>query len=199
VTWSRNDYDTLAALVFRDDYPGNFATRGVAEIPNGDGKVDDGKKIAHVAHKYRTKGEPWELQRALSRAHWDACEIAQELGVSFDMLPRQEFCALRVLYYPANVGGHLHTDFDLFAVNLWRSHPNPGLGGGRYHIGEIGELVGLGPVEPHYVAPLPVVQLALVYFAMPSHDAILPSGQSVGQWVAERIARSRVRTGSRHE
>lgn len=80
------------------------------------------------------------------------------------------------------------------------------------HIGEIGALVGLGPATPHRVPARPYVQRSIVYFAMPDHAARLPprthrfDGSScvgcygpglgclptVGQWLKERIARSRV-------
>jgi hypothetical protein len=119
-----------------------------------------------------------------------------ELGVPPEFRPDFSAGALRVLEYPAGEGGHLHTDFDLFAVNLFRNVPNPGLGGTPYHMGEISELIGLGPAEPHYVAPLPVPQMALVYFAIPNHAAVLPDPfegkpDTVGAWLGRRIARSR--------
>ncbi len=199
MTWTRADYDTLAALTFVEGYPGYKPN--VAEVPHGDGNVDAQKRYAHVACKY-LPARPYtdinqdyrSLHWFLQRAHASAEKVAEELGVPDRFWPVRGVGALRVLYYPAGVGGHLHTDFDLFAVNLWRSHPNPGLGGGRYHIGEIGELVGLGPAEPHYVAPLPEPQLALVYFAIPDHAAVLPGGEqrTVDAWLTERIARSRV-------
>jgi hypothetical protein len=199
--FTANDYQTLRSLTFRADYPGNATARGVVEVPHGDGNVDAQKKYAHVALKYilqpDAEGRPdmaegeYTLYKYLARAHDEARHIAAGQNVPYEFWPMFHAGALRVLYYPAGVGGHLHTDFDLFAVNLWRSHPNPGLGGGRYHIGEIGELVGLGPAEPHYVAPLPEPQLALVYFAIPDHAAVLPSGQTVGAWLDERIKRSR--------
>ncbi len=124
-----------------------------------------------------------------------------------------------------------HTDLNLFTIVLWRSHPadleltqpnecpsagrclarsiNPGL-----HIGEIGELVGLGPATPHRVPARPYVQKSIVYFAMPDHGAPLEcdcprpdlhghrpysyapagtpcTGTTAGEWLKERIARSR--------
>jgi hypothetical protein len=116
-----------------------------------------------------------------------------------------------------------HTDPDIFSIVLWRSHPedlehvnepqpafntcyarerlSPGL-----HIGEIGELVGLGPATPHRVPARPYVQKSLIYFAMPDHAAVLPAERcrthwpfrcacipdvTVGEWLRERMARSR--------
>lgn len=209
-TFTQADYDTLAALVFRPDYPGNATARGVVEAPNGDpAALDSGKRYSHVAEKYLRQysrdvpgasGRVAQLGHFLERTEEIAWNIALQLGVPEEFLPSFEHSALRVLEYPAGVGGHLHTDFDLFAVNLWRSCPNTGLGGAPYHMGEIGELVGLGPAEPHHVEPLPVPQQSLVYFAIPDHAAVLPRNKcrhwdgadaTVGQWLQERIAKSR--------
>jgi hypothetical protein len=68
------------------------------------------------------------------------------------------------------------------------------------HIGELGELVGLGPATPHKVVPRPYVQRSIVYFAMSDHEMRLPIGNTrredggrmtVGEWLKERMARSR--------
>jgi hypothetical protein len=80
---------------------------------------------------------------------------------------------------------------------------SPGL-----HIGELGELVGLGPATPHRVPARPYAQQSIVYFALPDHAAPLPGhagvavqgapvrlGPTVGQWLDERMARSRVAAG----
>ncbi len=84
---------------------------------------------------------------------------------------------------------------------------SPGL-----HIGELGELVGLGPATPHRVPARPYVQKSLIYFAIPDHAARLPgdvqraaghvdgrhaAGPTVGAWLAERMARSRVQEPGR--
>jgi hypothetical protein len=201
------DYARLHALVFRGDYPGYKP--GIVEAPNGDGRLDVHKRYAHVAAKYlpgwggdltESALELWDyLHAAFDHAH----AVAQRLGVPPAFLPRLEACALRVLEYPAGVGGEQHTDFDLFTTLCYRDDPaglvrtqapgadldafDPGL-----HLGEIGELVGLGPATPHYVRPLDAAQRSIVFFALPPHDVVLPSGQTVGAWVAERIARSRV-------
>lgn len=68
----------------------------------------------------------------------------------------------------------------------------------RYNLGEIGELIGLGKAPLHSVVPQPVSQYSIVYFAMPAHSAqfntvdggVLQRG-TVGEWLKERIARSR--------
>ncbi len=129
----------------------------------------------------------------------------------------------------AGAGTAEHTDPNLFTIVLWRSTPadlelvtpapdtyasaqgearrrmaareiSPGL-----HIGEIGELVGLGPPTPHRVPARPYVQKSIVYYAIPDHAAVLPQSSerlaadgplTVGEWLAERMARSRVQKGS---
>jgi hypothetical protein len=144
------------------------------------------------------------------------------LEVPPEFYPRAADGTLRILDYPAGVGyGEKHTDFDLFTVCCYRSDPCAlklddlpeglhDLTAGRHakatdidprlHIGEIGELVGLGPATPHYVEPRPEAQQSIVYFAIPDHDAVLETRNpglherdiTVGSWLAERIARSRV-------
>jgi hypothetical protein len=201
VIFTENDYQALSAIVFRDGYPGNATARGVVEAPNGDpAALDTGKRYSHVACKYL----PWEpdtagvtenqvLRYHLDRAYLTALGVAYRLGVPPAFLPCHGTGCLRVLEYPAHVGASaVHTDFDLFTLNLYRNVPNPGLGAlGAVHMGELGEMVGLGPATPHSVDPLPVVQHSLVYFAMPNHAAVLPDGSTVGAWEIARKSRSR--------
>lgn len=206
--WTEADWNALAALVFRDDYPGNATARGVVEAPNGDpAQLDTRKRYAHVAWKYQVqlaRGDAPDfpavgqitLRILLERAWFQSCELAWKLRVPAAFHPSYGDGALRVLEYPAGVGASaVHTDFDLFTINLWRNVPNPGLPVGRVHMGELGELLRLGPATPHHVEPLPVVQRSLVYFAIPDHSAVLPGGVTVGQWIAERKSRSRVQMG----
>jgi hypothetical protein len=196
------DYAALAALVFRDDYPGNATARGVVEAPNGDpAALDTGKKFAHVAMKYLEQ-MPWSddkdlLQGYLEYAASRAYRLALQWYVPSAYRPRLEFGCLRVLEYPVGVGASaVHTDMDLFTLNLYRNVPNPGLGElGAVHLGELGELVGLGPATPHHVTALAEVQRSIVYFAIPDHAALLgPNGRTVGDWLQERHARSRYTT-----
>ncbi len=197
--FTATDYATLAALVFRPEYPGNATSRGVVESPHGNGQLDAQKRYAHVATKYLQYGTtfhgPHRHLRTLSNYNLDAyCragQLSHALGVPSHMWPSLRDGALRVLEYPAGFGGHEHTDFDLLTVNCYRNVPNPGLPDMEVHIGELGELLGLGPATPHRVDPLPVVQQSIVYFAIPDHAAVLPSGQTVGEWISERKERSR--------
>ena len=197
MTWTEADYNALAALVFRPDYPGYRP--GVVEAPGGNPVArDSGKKFAHVADKYLRKyardvpgasGRVAQLERYYVKAWREAREISGLLHMNNTRFaPSTEFGCLRVLEYPAGVGAsHVHTDISLFTVNLWRSHPNPGLGGAAWHRGTLGALLGLGPAEPHHVAPLPVVQRSLVYFAIPDHGARLPGGMLVGEWLEREM------------
>lgn len=189
-------------------------TPAVREVPNGDGNVDVGKRYLHVALKH---DPPEWAVRHLARAHWEACRVAEALRVPDAFYPRVENGTLRVLEYPIGAGSAEHTDFDLFTLNLWRSTPEDHeqhefgpvwtRGARAHHIGEIGELVGLGPATPHRVPARPYAQRAIVYFAMPAGAARLPlralpdavepherNRPTVSEWVAERIARSRVYT-----
>lgn len=172
----------------------------VAEAPNGDGRVDAEKRFLHVALKYDPPA--WAV-RLLARAHFEACIIAEQYRVPDAFYPRVENGTLRVLEYPPGATSVEHTDFDLFTVNCWRAGgPVEWRTGTRgdwmrfetdVHMGEIGELVGLGPATAHRVPPMQTgPQGSIVYFAMPAMDAVLPSGETVRAWLDERLARSRV-------
>lgn len=240
-TFGVQAYSDLAMLFDYPDYAGYKPE--VREAPNGDAAVDTGKRYLHVARKYNP---PAWAEAYLALAHFQACKIAEQIGVPAEFYPRTEDSTLRVLEYPAGEGSAEHTDQSLFTVNLWRSTPEdheqiikrdpsaPGVGpdfvmrgAEPYHLGEIGELVGLGRAVPHRVPARPYVQRALVYFAIPLHGAVLPNTRgsrkcmnckgsgivagpgeyttercsacvggfgpaTVGEWLAERMARSRV-------
>lgn len=230
-TFDATDYEVLHSIVFTPGYPGYRPA--VLEAPNGDGKVDADKRYAHIAEKYMAGLDPelfstqilWD---ALNGAHSLATKVAVALGIRQEFLPLRSECALRVLEYPAGVGGHEHTDFDLFTLSLYRSEPsklklatvsdeaaaaetadldwlyrlgkvrktlNPGL-----HIGELGEIVGLGEATRHHVESSAETQHSIVYFALPSPDVVVAVGSplcgsaplTAGTWLAERYARSRV-------
>lgn len=183
----------------------------VRELPNGDGKLDAEKRFLHIALKYNPP--EWAL-RYLARAHFEACRIAEQLGVPAEFYPRVADGTLRVLEYPVGAGTHEHTDFDLFTVNCWRSHPTDLMAGpciktdalralepGLVHMGELGEAIGLAQATPHHVPGRPYEQYSIVYFAMPDHAAQLPNtigreagGMTVGEWLKERKERSRERS-----
>ncbi len=174
----------------------------VLEAPNGDGKIDAQKRYLHVALKY----SPPEWARwFLARAHFEACRIAEAIGVPAAYYPKVENGTLRVLEYPAGAGSAEHTDFDLLTVHCYRSTPDDFVRCNRYdvdtraeaidpdvHFGDIGEAVGLGVATRHLVHPRPYAQQAIVYFAMPANDALMPNGSRAIDWIADRYARSRV-------
>jgi hypothetical protein len=199
------DYTALSRLFHTPGYAGYRPD--VKELPNGDGKVDVQKRYLHVALKYNPP--EWALTY-LARAHFEACRVAEAMSVPAEFYPRVADGTLRVLDYPAGAGSAEHTDFDLFTVHCYRStwepfertlrmlespaferglEINPGL-----HIGEIAEEIGLARAIPHLVRAAEYPQSAIVYFAMPNHNALLPSGLAVREWLRERIARSRVYT-----
>lgn len=189
------------------------ACAGTGRVPN---VAPPTTRYLHVAPKYAPP--PWAMAY-LARAHYEACRVAEALGVPATYYPRVADGTLRVLDYDVGGSQPEHTDFDLFTIVLYRSTLadlerrqdarvrglaeaeviSPGL-----HIGELGELVGLGPATPHRVPARPYAQQSIVYFAMPDHAARLPCpssakraesgepGDTVGTWLAARIARSRV-------
>jgi len=204
--FSSLDYADLHARVFRPDYAGYKPN--VVESPHGDGKLDAEKRYAHVATKYlRTPEERHDLLPYLELAHYEALKAARAMALPHEFYPKVEFGALRILEYPAGATSNRHEDFDLFTLMLHRDQPekfrmddacsSPALvalqGVNRQgHLGEIAEELWLGPATPHWVEASDVPQHSIVYFAIPDHAARLPSGITVGEWLAERLARSRV-------
>lgn len=161
----------------------------VVEAPNGDDKLDVQKRYLHIATKYDPP--PW-AREYLRAAFHHTMYIAQRLNVPAAFWPDIEACALRVLEYPPGADSAEHTDFDLFTFNAYRNKQDVvGDPGNGLFIGEIGELIGLGKATPHSVPARDYEQHSIVFFALPRHDVVLPSGITVGEWLQERIARSR--------
>ncbi len=190
-------FAAIAECAFAPGYPGYKPN--VIEAPNGDGRLDLTKRYTHIAPKYLTKDSPAVLWDAFDDAYRLACEYARALHLHH-ALPARSACALRLLEYPAGAGSAKHTDFDLFTVNLWRSDPGAIKQAACYR--HEGSTVHLGELWPllvsrhdlateHWVVPRDYPQQAMVFFALPAHDTELPDGRTVGEWLAERIARSR--------
>lgn len=179
------DFDRLRTL-FDPSYPGYRPD--VVEAPNGDGKLDVSKRYLHVATKY---DPPRWARQYLWAAFDESQRIAARLGVPDAYWPRVDACALRVLEYPPGSDSAEHTDFDLFTFNAHRNTQDVVGGDGKVYIGEIGEIVGLGPATRHAVPSRIYEQRSIVFFALPAHDVELPTGVTVGEWLAERISRSR--------
>jgi isopenicillin N synthase-like dioxygenase len=156
----------------------------------------------------------------LTEAHELALDMAIQIGVPNAYWPVLENSALRVLEYTPDATTAPHKDFDLFTLMLYRNHPQyfkylsranePSWDANRsaergkmlkhaqtlnaqVHFGEI--LEEISPVweatKHEVVASKGPTQYSIVYFCIPSHDAVLPSGITVGKWLDERIARSR--------
>lgn len=207
------DYQILHNLVFRDDYPGY--RREVVESPNGDGKWDREKKYAHVALKYLEKdklpaidltGRP-TLEDYLRKATYEATNVAIQLGVPKAFWPTVEYSALRILEYPPGSNSHRHTDFDLFTLMCYRNIPelfkyseapsnhllNANKLNEQIHFGEMLQIINPNyTATPHHVNSDGYrTQYSIIFFAIPDHKAVLPSGVPVGEWLEERMSRSR--------
>lgn len=211
MNFCRFEYAYLVHLLFRDDWPGY--TPDVVESPNGDGSRDDGKRYAHV-NEEDLAAAPAELSAAVrplfDRARAKADIVAKDIGAP----PLGPKSTMRVLYYPPGAGSARHTDFDLFTIPLFRDpvkgfeflpyelqgaaanisgtastrrrKRHPGM-----HMGELWSKIKGDYACPHRVRPLDVEQRSIVFFAMPELSLELPSGSTVGEWLEERIARSR--------
>lgn len=207
--FDRETYDTLADLVFRGDFPGYKPD--VKEMPNGDGLVDV-KSYAHISLKnlagWGSAIERNALTQALFDAHALAEVIAEIWSVPAALKPDIRYSALRILEYPRGGHSHPHNDFDLFTMMLYRDKPEQFVADRRTlppdiaridphcHIGELGELIGLGAATRHEVKPCAQTQHSAVYFSIPDWDAKLPgfaAGEqmTVKSWLNERMARSR--------
>lgn len=200
------DYRALHSIVFQPDYPGYRPN--VVESPNGDGKWDREKRYAHIAEKYLDLMPPSYAKTFLFSVLFDAVVEAAVLWPDFGgtsvFHPHYNYSALRILDYPPGATSAPHTDFDLFTLMLYRDQPEKF----RYldgteppeaaqklsphiHFGELYEELGLGKATKHEVVASDVPQHSIVFFAIPDHAAVLPSGLTVGQWLTERMARSR--------
>jgi hypothetical protein len=193
-------YAAMHRRVFRDSLGFDGFNSDVVEIPNGDGKRDDGKIYAHIGIRYLHHAI---LGPAFRDAHAQAVGIAVELGIPPKYWPSMETSVLRILEYPPCIGSHKHTDFSLFTLNLYRNiqyvetekvlNSHMMLNRFNAHSGEILEMIQPDlPAMPHEVIPHPSShQFSAVYFALPPADVELPNGKICGEWVEERKARSR--------
>jgi hypothetical protein len=213
--FNAHDYKILSDIVFHIDEEGNPTYPGyrpnVVESPNGDKNWDTEKRYAHVATKYL---EPYNkvLMGYLHRAHNKAMEVAIELGIPKEFWPDIRYGALRVLEYPPGAVTHPHKDFDLFTLMMYRNTPEDFkyLSGkdvflmeaqqlnDQIHFGEILEtLIPAYKANEHEVVAdiFGRTQYSIVYFAIPDRAAVLPTGQTVGEWLEERLSRSRKQVG----
>ncbi len=212
--FTKEEYDRLHSLVFVEGYSGYKPT--VQEIPNGDGKVDADKKYAHVAPKYLlTDQQKTDLMPFLQKAFDLATAMADLARVPPGFMPKIEYGALRILDYPPGAVSNKHEDFDLFTTMCYRDIPGlfvaddtgPASFGLRRlqllnkqaHIGQMGEIIGLGKATPHEVlatTPEQGNQHSIVYFSIPDWNSVLPAHAGkpeikVVDWLNERMAQSR--------
>lgn len=211
--FDRATYDALHAVVFRADYPG--FKPNVIEAPNGDGRLDAHKRYAHVATKYLNAWAPtsrveramWELMlAAFQQAFTHAEDLARRLGVPDRYRPSVDACALRVLDYGPGAGSEIHTDVSMFTVMCYRDQPDKfrvhaddhpdavraHAADAQLHFGRLGLQTGItSRALAHWVEPSETTQRSIVFFALPSHDAVLPSGEGVGAFVTREMAKMR--------
>ena len=80
--FTESDYKLLHSLVFQPDYPGYRPT--LIEAPNGDDKLDVGKRYAHVSTKYLDR-----LKLKIRQENEDAIKIMTKHGVKL-IYPSEE-------------------------------------------------------------------------------------------------------------
>jgi hypothetical protein len=197
--FNEEEHTALSAL-FTTDYAGYRPT--VLEAPNSDGNVDTAKRYLHVSLKYNPP--EWAIAY-LARAHFEACRIAEALEIPDRYYPKVENGTLRVLDYPPGAGTAVHTDMCMFTVHCYRNttedfvrldpvDPRAEKVDPNVHIGDLGAELGLGLATRHTVPARPYQQKAIIYFAMPGNRAVLPNGEETLVWLADRYAKSRVKT-----
>lgn len=212
--FDEHDYDAIAEACFDPKWPGY--TPSVVESGNGDGVWDEQKQYAHVAPKYFNgpTDDNLELRIFYGRAVEHARKACVSLGIDESLVGPDS--TMRVLHYPAGAGAAQHTDFCLFTLRLYRStdlgfmylgYDSPGWGAAvsvthehhrsarrRFpgiHFGEIWrELIG-HYADRHEVFPISEPSQSIVFFVVPPHETVLPSGVTVGDWLKERKERSR--------
>jgi len=207
-----SEYYLLSELVFQDWYPGY--RKNVVESPNGDENWDTEKRYAHVAHKYLKKNwwNSYSASEELMLEYFNigmtnALRVAVELGVPKAFWPDGRYSALRILEYPPGSVSHKHTDFDLFTLMCYRNIPElfkyaespdnhlmkANELNEQIHFGEMLELINPNyKATPHRVdADKCRAQYSIIFFAIPDHEAVFPSGVTVGEWLDERMSRSR--------
>ena len=203
--FSKEEYKQISEIVFKGDYPGYRPH--VIESPDGDGVFDDKKLYAHVATKYLGKYEN-EINRVILNGYLEYCHsialtVAKELGLPQEFYPCKARSAMRVLYYPPGAVTNPHNDFDLFTLMMYRDDPSKfkflspepeskiQAINGQAHYGELLKEIGVCEPTRHEVVASDSPQRSIVYFAIPEWHAMLPSGISVGEWLEERLSRSR--------
>lgn len=187
-----------------EKYLREFRQQGVQGVEGSPGYETYAQHQANVLGDY------------LRQANEKAIEIAVELGVPKEFWPVEQYGALRILEYPPGAVTNPHYDFDLFTLMCYRNIPNDfkyirmndetcketpsdlvyaNTLNQQIHFGEILELQmqGVYKATRHRVIADPEsrIQYSIVYFAIPDWETKLPDGQTVGEWLEERLKRSR--------
>lgn len=122
------DYAMLHQFAFSDKNPGYKPK--VKEAPNGDGKIDQEKRYAHIANKYianmplAAQVEKTVFQQALAKCQQVAISIAVDLGIPQPYWPDLEDSTLRLLEYNEKAGAEPHVDRPcLFTLMAYRNLP----------------------------------------------------------------------------
>lgn len=195
--FTRRDYATLHEIVFQPDYPGYRPDR--FEAPNRDGVLDKGKRYAHVSMRdYRGHKHSTFLAQYLAYANAHARLVAEDLGIPREWWPCPTASVIRVLEYAPGAGSVEHTDSTITTNLLYRSDVSklktPSGPNSSTHFGRIAEMVMPGIVAtPHSVEPSDVPQYSIVYAGLPKLDLVLPSGETVGEWLKSELAQSVVK------
>lgn len=215
-------YWFLHGMMFADDYPGyrpnvREVPNGDGKIDADKRFSHIATKYLSEEYKETHRLQHIVLQNALIEAHSIALRIAEILGVPSEFMPRYEYGAIRLLDYPPGAVSNLHTDPNLFTVMLYRDkpecfvpHDHDPFGASvssrthsnlldarayspQLHLGEMAEQLGIGLATPHEVVASDRSQHSAVYFAIPDWKAVLPCGQTVKEFLDERLyARGRV-------
>ncbi len=211
---TKSDYEKVHAFAFSEHNPGY--TPEVIESPNGDTNWDTTKKYAHIAPKYFKQMKAPSISKFLGTgpdsinsiyegARKKAISICQALDIPKEFWGGDD-STLRILDYPPGATTAPHTDFNLFTVCLYRDDTasfkylsgstNPLLNRARdisegIHFGEIMTEINGCEATKHEVVATKNRQCSIVFFVVPNHESILPSGISVGDWLEERKNRSR--------
>lgn len=201
--FTKEDYDEIAAFAFSSENPGYKPQ--VIESPNGDGIWDAQKKYAHIAPKYLNQTNNESMWFFYNMAKVAAFQVCEELGIPKEFYPGED-STLRILDYPPGATTAPHTDFDLFTLCMYRDDYDAFkyLSGENdlllmkarsisqgIHFGEILTEVNGAQATGHEVVGTEKRQCSIVFFVVPDHKAVLPSGLTVGEWMEERKNRSR--------
>jgi len=205
MTFTQEQYNTLSSFAFSSFNTGFKPS--VIESPNGDNIWDDLKRYAHIAPKYFASIEDQipDIIALYEMAKNEALCASYMLNLPEEFYPGPD-STLRILQYQPGATTAPHVDFDLFTISMYRNTLDtfkyldgendpllqrvreyyPGI-----HLGELVTEINGAAATKHEVVASDDWQYSAVFFVVPEHTAILPSGLTVGQWMTERKERSR--------